>query len=378
MRLKTLNGAPLCADLDFSPEALLHPDAAARCLGEELLYTANVENTDFKWRHITPKEQRLRSDWSQPYLPTCAFQGSDPDLTFDVPGIGASLDVFQADDTTVTFEDPDVEHSEFVHHSLVFHDTLLSSQIASDGPVDTSQSFLGTSTDSTFSSMDVDSFECSNTGGQILQVPTSVKLTTLGALPSAAHLRRIYPQTLTPNILCVLAAAPEDREVYVKKGGYRMRLREIAVADDTRTSSFKISFWQRPSNGSESQNALRHVLQRVRAGDILLLRNIALNAFRDEVYGQSLNLSIARVRTSIEILMSSGGVSTRHLGGLPAPVVTSFMRVKRWASNHVASDVAKHKKRKCESQTSQRPAKRSSRNSNVQDEMLPPDTMEAI
>ncbi|KAF2449119.1 hypothetical protein P171DRAFT_336047, partial [Karstenula rhodostoma CBS 690.94] len=264
----------------------------------------------------------------------------------------------------------------FVHHSLIFHDTLLSSQIAPGGLVDgavTSQSFVATSFEST-TSISMDSFQRSNTDVPILQIPTTLKLTALGTLPSAAHLRRIYPQTPTPNFLCVLAAPPEDREVFVRKGGYRMRLREITVADDTR-SDFKITFWQKPQKTGDSQNVLGHALQRIKAGDILLLRNIALNAFRDDVYGQSLNPSIARVQSSIEILMSSGGISSRQLGALPAPVVTAFMRVKKWASAHVASDVPGLKKRKDESQRSNRYAKRSLRSSYAHDETLPPDTM---
>lgn len=154
-----------------------------------------------------------------------------------------------------------------------------------------------------------------------------------------------------------------------------MQLREIIVADDTK-GGFKVSFWQKPSAGSEPQNALRQTLQRIKAGDILLLRNIALNTFRDNVYGQSLNLSIARVQTSVQVLMSGTGVSSRQLGALPAPVVTAFMRVKKWANVHVASDV--HRKRKDESQISNRSTKRSFRSVGNYDEELPPDTMEPI
>ncbi|KAF1977324.1 hypothetical protein BU23DRAFT_550654 [Bimuria novae-zelandiae CBS 107.79] len=381
MRLKTLNGAPLRADLDFSADALLPSDEATKFFYEDAPRIGNVEDAAFKWRHVTSKDQRLRSEWSQPYLPTGGFHESDTEVSFAVPGVGASLDANEDDttilDTTATFEETSFGEEEFVHHSLIFHDSLLSSQIASVGAsnhMTTSQSFLSTSMDST-SGIDMNSFQNSNSDGPILQVPTTLKLTTLGALPSAAHLRRIYPQTPTPNILCVLTAAPEDREVFVKKGGYRMRLREITVADDTK-SGFKVSFWQKPSNGSESQNALSYALQRVKAGDILLLRNIALNAFRDDVYGQSLNLSITRVRTSIEILMSGGGISSRQLGALPAPVVTALMRVKKWANTHVASDTASRKKRKDESEISSRFTKRFLRSSDMHDEMLPPDTME--
>ncbi|KAJ4359623.1 uncharacterized protein N0V89_000178 [Didymosphaeria variabile] len=383
MRLKTLNGAPLRANLDFSPQALLDPEAAIKLIHHDALCPRLVQDAPLKWRYVVPKELRLQSDWSHPYLPNGALHGDDTTLSFLVPGVGASFDAIPEDttnlDTIVTVDEAPIDDSDFVHQSLIFHDTLLSSQIAPGGLADgttTSQSFVGTSFDSS-TSTDMDSLQQSNTEGRILQVPITLRLTALGALPSAAHLRRIYPQTPTPNILCVLAAPPEDREVFVKKGGYRMQLRELIVADDTR-SGFKVTIWQKPSKGGNFQHTLGHILQRVKAGDILLLRNIALNAFRDDVYGQSLNPSIARVQTSIEILMSGGGISSRQLGALPAPVVTAFMRVKKWATAHVASDMPGHKRRKDESQRSSRSAKRSFRRSNAHDETLPPDTMEPI
>jgi hypothetical protein len=381
MRLKTLNGAPLRASLDFTPEALLDPDDAARFLRLDALPADLIQ--DAKWRHVAPKEQRLRSDWSQPYLPNSALEGDDPALSFVVPGVGASFDADMEDttnlDTIMTIDDAPFDNTHFVHHSLIFHDTLLSSQVdpksLDDGTL-ASQSFVATSFDST-TSTSMASFQQSNTGIPILQVPTTLKLTALGTLPSAAHLRRIYPQTPTPNFLCVLTAPPEDREVFVKKGGYKMRLREITVADDTR-SDFKITFWQKPSKGGDFHNSLAQALQRIKAGDILLLRNIALNAFRDDVYGQSLNTSIARVQTSLEILMNGSGISSRQLGALPPSIVTAFMRVKKWASAHIAPNVPGLKKRKDESQRSTRSAKRPLRKSNAYDDTLPPDTMEPV
>ncbi|KAF9741095.1 hypothetical protein PMIN06_008365 [Paraphaeosphaeria minitans] len=381
MRLKTLNGAPLRASLDFTPDALLDSHEATRFLRSDSSLTELAQESPFKWRHIAPREQRLRSDWSHPYLPNDGLNGDDSSLSFSVPGVGASFDACPEDttnlDTIMTIDEAPFDDSYFVNHSLVFHDTLLSSQIAPGGLTDatgTSQSFVGTSFEST-TGMSMGSFQQSNPDVPILQIPATLKLTEFGALPSAAHLRKIYPQTPTPNFLCVLAAPPEDREVFVKKGGYRMRLREILVADDTR-SDFKITFWQRPK-GNDSQNSLSHVLQRIKPGDILLLRNIALNAFREDVYGQSLNPSIARVRTSIEILMSSGAISSRQLAALPAPAVTAFMRVKKWATAHVASNVGGLKKRKDESQRSTRSTKRFLKSSNAHDETLPPDTMES-
>jgi hypothetical protein len=384
MRLKTLNGAPLCEDLDFGAETLLSDGALAQYLYSELHQAPDEKSTapDLKWRRLASTVTRLRTGWSQPYLPTGAFHGSNPDASFSVPEIEGQSDLPPDDttilDQTVTLLDYATGVDDFVQHALTFHDTLLSSQIAVNDTANRSISsspFMETSFQTMSTDMESQPSEASQ--GPILQLPSSLTLTSLASLPSAHHLRSIYPQTPTPNFLCVLTAPPNDRDVFVRKGGYKMSLREITVADETK-SGFRISFWNRPSGRVESQNSLAHTLERVRAGDILLLRNIALNAFRDNVYGQSLNPSIARVRTSVEILMSSSGISNRQLAALPAPVAAVFMRVKRWASAHVAPENAGSRKRKGVGiGSSSKSTKRTLGSSNSHSETLPPDTMEA-
>jgi hypothetical protein len=386
MRLKILNGAPLCEHLDFSPDALLDIEVVGKALYRDPKRSAIDGSTapPAKWRRLASKGTRPQTGFSQPYLPRGAFHGSNPDLSFSVLNNIEDTSELPSDDTlnmdTTLFQS---EIEGFVEHSLVFHDTLLSSQInvtvddAGDRTV-SSQSFLGNS----FASIRSDQESKSQThpdtqGGPILQVPSTLTLTSLASLPSAAHLRSIYPQTPTPNILCVLSTPPEDREIFVKKGGYRMNLREITVADDTRSSGFKISFWFRPSpkDNNNLQNILINTIGRAKVGDILLLRNIALNHWRDNVDGQSLNPSITRVKTTAQILMSGdGAISNRQLGALPAPVVERFVKVKRWAQKHVAPDSRKRK----QLEELRRPGKRSRRGEDALEECLPPNTMESV
>jgi hypothetical protein len=382
MRLKTLNGAPLSTDLDFRAENLLDIDSLVRYLYAEP-HTSHENDRasapELKWRRLAPTETRLRTGWSQPFLPAGAFHGSNPDVSFFVPDIqpssGLSPDETTVFDQTVTLLDHTDVPDDFVQHSLIFHDTLLSSQIAGDDATDqtvSSSSFMGTS----FEMTDMESQQHEASHGPVLHVASSLILTSVGSLPSPDHLRAIYPQTLTPNILCVLTAPPTDREVFVRNGGFKMTLREITVADDSK-SGFKISFWNRPSGRPESQNTITQTLDCVRVGDILLLRNIALNAFRDDVYGQSLNPSITRVRTTVDVLKSGSGISSRRLGALPAAVLAAFMRVKRWAGAHVAPDTTGLRKRKGGMDASSGTTKRSLRSSNAHNDTLPPDTMEA-
>ncbi|KAH6232057.1 hypothetical protein HBI53_025270 [Parastagonospora nodorum] len=379
MRLKTLNGAPLPQHLDFGEDALF---GVTKC--DAFVITSEIEPTDTasvaKWRHIRVDNSRLRTGWSQPYLPGSARKLGD-EANSIIPHIEetSTFPEFEStrNDTTMDFEESSMSDP-FLEHSLVFHDTLLSSQVALDTVADetiSSSSFLTTS----FGTSVSEPSSLNRTDGQILilQVSPKMLITPLGSMPSAQHLRHIYPQTPTPNVLCVLMAPPERREVYIRRGGYNMDLYEITVADDT-SSGFKVTFWIRPpreSNNEQSntQEPLLQILENLHVGDTLLLRNIALTSFRDTVHGQSLNPSIARARTTIDVLMKSTGVTIGKIEGLPEPVVQAFQRVKRWARTHVAAAEGGSRKRRGTSTGHNTPGKRrlaSSRNG----ELLPPDT----
>lgn len=383
MRLKTLNGAPLLTNLDFGEDILLDP---SKCIsfGIDSNSTSTASSTaPLKWRSLAPKATRLRTGWSQPYLPR---GGDKTDASISLPDFGPSptfpTELNTRLDTTLSFEEEPSLVDDFLQQSLIFHDTLLSSQVVQDASVTpsfSSSSFLTTSFGT--STSELSSPGAIDAQTLILQVPAKMTVSPIGTLPSAQHLKSIYPQTPTPNLLCVLMTNPERREVFVRKGGFKMDLCEITVADDTK-SDFKVSFWlraPRESNNEQShaQQLLLHELERMRVGNILLLRNIALTSFRDVVYGQSLNPTIARARTTIDVLMRSNVVSVGHLGGLPPPVVEQFTRVKRWARTHVAANDSGSRKRKELSVGHDKSGKRR-HTSPLPDDTLPPDTMEAV
>lgn len=160
-----------------------------------------------------------------------------------------------------------------------------------------------------------------------------------------------------------------------------MNLYEITIADDT-MSGFKVTFWLRPPRESNNehfnaQQPLLQILENVLVGDVLLLRNIALTSFRDTVHGQSLNPSIARARTTIDVLMKSNGISVGTLNGLPETLGQAFQRVKKWARIHIASADGGSKKRRGTSTERHTPGKRKPASS-IDDESLPPDTLMSI
>ncbi|KAJ8115421.1 hypothetical protein OPT61_g2937 [Boeremia exigua] len=385
MRLKLLNGAPLHEHLDFSDNVLLE---AADCDGfgakQRSGQSADGEDT-LKWRDIGSKRAPLHTGWSQPFPSGIEPKGAHEDLYFTVPGVEESSALLEYDttnlDTTLTLDDEIPAADDYLQHSLVFHNTLLSSQVVQDEGADetvSSSSFLTTSFGTTASiSSSASLVERDKLN---LQVPSAMHVTPLGSIPSAQYLRTIYPQTPTPNLLCALMTKPERREVFVRKGGYKMDLWEIVVGDDT-CPSFKVTFWLRPPRGlnndkGSEQTRLLHILGQLQVGNIVLLRNIALTSFRESVYGQSLSTAIARARTSVDVLAEDGGTSVAHVSGLPASVLEALTRVKRWARLHVVGDVDITRKRKGDFAGQDNAAKRPF-TSSVGDEDFPPDTMES-
>ncbi|KAF1930077.1 uncharacterized protein M421DRAFT_59296 [Didymella exigua CBS 183.55] len=381
MRLKLLNGAPFCEQLEFNNDILLDVAECNDFNARSWHGQSTAEEVALKWREVGLRNARLHTGWSQPYLPGTGLQGA---YSFAIPGVEESpalpcLDTTNLD-TTLTLDEDQFAADDYLQHSLILHDTLMSSQVIQNVTEDdtvNSPSFMTTSFGTTASGASSPSPIDNHV--LLLQVPTAMVVTPLGSLPSAQHLRSIYPQTPTPNFLCALMTTPERREVFVHKRGYRMDLWEITMGDDTR-ANFKVTFWLRPprESNNEQNNAqvrLLHTLERLQVGNILLLRNVALTSFRDTVYGQSLNSAITRARTSVDVLVKGSGLSMAQVGGLPAPVVKTFMRVKRWARSHVAEDIQHIRKRKGgpsrPGHTAKRPFMGSARN-----EDMPPDTME--
>ncbi|KAF2853194.1 hypothetical protein T440DRAFT_320788 [Plenodomus tracheiphilus IPT5] len=386
MRLKTLNGAPLCEHLDFSDNNLLS-DGQCRSFLATLELDASVSESTLplKWRCITHRATRLQTGWSQPYLPESSTRHDGADITLSMPNVAETSHYLQDDttnlDDTIILDDPSLQTDDFLHQSLIFHNALLSSQVLPNSETDSfvsPSSFMDTSFATTTS---YDSPSRVDEHTILLQVPPRMIITSLGSLPTAQRLSAMYPQTPTPNFVCVLTASPVQREIFVPKGGYTCILWEIFVADETR-SGFKVNFWIQPPRKSNdhhthAQEALRQVLGSIKIGDILLLRNIALNSFRDTVYGQSLSATFSRARSSLDILMKSNGVEIAHTGGLPTTAVEAFLRVRRWARTHVASETIGARKRRGSASSGGQPVKRTVLSQDF-DNSLPPDTMESV
>ncbi|KAI7238092.1 hypothetical protein KC330_g2752 [Hortaea werneckii] len=155
----------------------------------------------------------------------------------------------------------------------------------------------------------------------------------LKSIPSATHIDSIFPGTITLNLLCAVISVSPIRTVQLRRrrqqragttaGNPQHRnndpthavnpderdLIEILLGDETR-AGFSATFWFLPESEStrpchhppvksrgggvnprdaneESKHRRRNLLS-LRAGDVVLIRNLALSVFKGGVYGQSL------------------------------------------------------------------------------------------
>ncbi|KAF2159670.1 hypothetical protein M409DRAFT_29836 [Zasmidium cellare ATCC 36951] len=231
----------------------------------------------------------------------------------------------------------DSEHEDFLEYSLAVLQNLESSQIEdADGTFLDETTVLPSTSFSTTASTEYSltrSEASVSTELPSQQVVTfNGLITDLRRVPNARHLQSIHPQTMTINILAGVISIQAPRTVRVRRSGAEMDIVEVLVGDDTR-AGFSISFWLTPVDSqrpfqSVAKDSLRGKLSDLRIGDVILVTHIALSAFRNNVYGQSLSRRITRNNTSLTVLSD-------HVGGLSGPNATKLEKVRNWTRNFV-------------------------------------------
>jgi hypothetical protein len=227
---------------------------------------------------------------------------------------------------------------DFLEHSIALLDDMVSSQIA---PADIDEtSFLNTTTFSFASETSILS-----SGSQISlspsthgpPVPPNLPITDIRQIPAASHILSIAPQTITLNVLCAVISISQPRVVTVRRRQSTMEILDLLIGDESR-AGFSVSFWLPPadSQGARASKSekedLRATLQSARAGDLVLIQNVALSVWRKAVYGQSLGRRWARNCTRIERI-EDGAV---HRGtALPFGFVGKLARVRSWRDEFV-------------------------------------------
>ncbi|KAF2857664.1 hypothetical protein K470DRAFT_192026, partial [Piedraia hortae CBS 480.64] len=152
-------------------------------------------------------------------------------------------------------------------------------------------------------------------------------LVDLARLPNAAHLDRIYPQTVAVDVLVAIITISATKTVTLRRRTpeVEMDIVEVLFGDETR-SGFTVSFWLAPPNSARGKDGdvqqLRKTLGELRAGDLVLVRNIALHTWKGLVCGQSLARRWARNSTMLINLVDRPTVSESLL--------LKWERVKTW------------------------------------------------
>lgn len=320
-----LAGAPDARDLDWTSPSLL----SSFDIGEQRLSKCSTSET-----------QQPTPTWQPPTWRSIPLDHPDPVISSDE----AQQTQFLSFGARMPELD-NIGHQDFVDHSLALLDGLVSSQIAApDETTFNTISFDSTETSISDPSLVADSFH-----GQAPQISSTIPLTELKAIPPAAHILSIAPQTITLNLLCAIISIHPPRTVQLRRRNAEMDILEILAGDETR-AGFSISFWLVPQ-GSQNKPSddLREALKPLRPGDVVLLTNIALSAFRGAVYGQSLSKRFSRNSTNV-VKMGEAAAS--------GVVAGKMRRVQRWAGDFVGRESREPRETR----------------GTMEEKMLPPDT----
>ncbi|KAK0942554.1 hypothetical protein LTR29_005975 [Friedmanniomyces endolithicus] len=229
------------------------------------------------------------------------------------------------------------ERLDFLQHSLALLANLDPSQIAA--PEDTTvfastPSFATATTGISFLTTNDSSSYSATPPTKPASMQLKADITDLARIPSADHITRIQPQTITLNLLAAIISISPPRTVTLRKRTGSMDILELLLGDDSK-AGFSITFWLTPVDSQtkqhhHQQDDLRSELGNLRAGDVVVVRNVALSAFKGCVYGQSLSRKFARNSTSVIVISAEdvrlhGSVAMRG----------KFGRVQRWADDFV-------------------------------------------
>ena len=292
------------------------------------------------WRAIFLQQHYLPTGFSQ-VAEHEYFQPSENDTSFrsdetsflDTRNLSFNSSIPEHD--SHTGEEAAAILTQFYEHSFAVHQDVPSSQVIG---VQSSNdaSFLTDSSELSTSYMDVTRHGLNS----VKHIPASGSLTDLRDIPNAAYLRSINPQTMTVNLIFGIISIPLPRLINTRRGGKRVELIEMIVADETR-AGFGINLWLPPI---EVQiQGLGPVAATLRPQDIILARNVALSVFRSNVYGQSLRRDLTKLdllyRNVVDKHDNEGVYSAKNLGNaaLKDPQIIKVRKVREWVMQFVGN-----------------------------------------
>ena len=225
--------------------------------------------------------------------------------------------------------------SQFYEQSRAVHDQIPSSQLVLESQSNDETSFV---TDTSIS-YEGSSFADGTAKGP-LGNHRAAHLSDLGAIPSAAYLTRAQPATVTANLIVGIISIAAPRAIKTRWGG-TSSLVEVLVGDETK-SGFAITFWL-PSSGAAEEDS---ELAGLRAQDVVLIQNVALNVFMKKVYGSSLRKGMTKVhllyRRKLDRNDTRGHYSSADLAsaGVGNAQLDKTRRVWEWVLNFVGTGPA--------------------------------------
>lgn len=343
-KLMILTGAPDSSSLDWNVSNLLNDfvEPIARFAGVfEPRRTATTEAGAVSvldlpvWRSLPLDRPNLHTGFSQLHAVGADYHGNGDFFTTVSESFGTSRDASELDDATRSFL------SEFYDHTLAVHEDIPSSQLPAASLSAYDESSFTSSLDTRTSRGG--SFGQSTSFGHQEGTLTlgHAHLSDLEDLPTAAHVKKLHPQTMSVNLIVGIISIAEPRTVRTRWGSSKS-LVELLVGDDTKTG-FTITFWLTDGAAGASTD---QAVKSLRKQDIVLLRNVGLSEFKDKVHGHSLRKGLTKVdllyRRRLDKDDSGGIYTSRQLDSARTnhPQLFKTKRVREWVLQFVGGGTA--------------------------------------
>lgn len=245
------------------------------------------------------------------------FVDTQSDHAHQVPRQESSLRAYQLDIASDKPGRPPEQDDNYLDHSLAVYEESQPADLSTYSEDETAVE------DDSLISYGSTQLTCEDSVGSLgllesnvseILVDLPIPPTSLDSLPKVGDLNRIYPQTVTANLIIGVISKQDTRIVRTKRASRLMTLIELLVGDKS-GKTLTVTFWLRPDQRSDysdpfrqrnrSEASLLDTLNGIRNRDILLIRNVALSTYNGVVRGQTLHPS-AKTRTSIVMLGRNG------------------------------------------------------------------------
>lgn len=347
-----LTGAPLSNSLDWAEESLCCP--LQRCFGEHAEAKAIVGSPSVArpaWRNLPFKVEHLPSGLTQLAQLGDNAEGETQETNKETSFLTVT-DISVLSDATNDCLSQNIQSSgsndddaltQFYEHSYAVHEELPTSNVFSLDMSNENSTFPNDVLErSSVKVRDAEHITQKAAQGK----PRSLNITNLRNIPNPSVLQGLGASTMTVDLVVGILAISPRRLIKTKKYSRLVELVEMTVADDTK-SGFGITIWlpvmQSNSTRIPQEDALRSGVTGSRPQDIVLARNIALDAFRGKVYGQSLRKGITKLdllyRRTVDSHDEPGAYSWEELdSGIDDPQLIKVKRVREWVMSFVGGD----------------------------------------